>query len=382
MPGKLNAIPDALSRWAYPASQALADVSFHGSAADAAEMKDIIAHERAEERRLHGVQSQRREPQDPHAPLALNLFSGTGSVSRALESLGFQVHSLDVRSSCRPTFCVDVMKWDFHAIPPGTYDAIFASPPCEEFSSAKTTSRRDGGKGLRIVQRTLQAIEHLRPKFWALENPQSGILARHPIMRPYPYQDFDYCQFSNWGYSKRTRIWGCDQIAKIKGVLCDGKSCACMVRGEGGRLRHRQWLEGRGYQPSTAMKNRVPAALVAYLLESSPGSTAKGRASACTIALRNFSCEKNCEVAPVNARPRFEFSKQRREREEKERAEQRAPSPHPVKIEEGLEPLAEAADDPWNVLNIHDWRAEYASCPRWSADWEKANEEEGVTGRK
>ena len=42
MPGKCNQIPDALRRWAYPASQVLADVFFRGSAVDAAEMKEII----------------------------------------------------------------------------------------------------------------------------------------------------------------------------------------------------------------------------------------------------------------------------------------------------------------------------------------------------
>ena len=55
IPGIKNDIPDALSRWAYPASQALADVSFHGSAADALEMKNIISKERAEERLTCGV---------------------------------------------------------------------------------------------------------------------------------------------------------------------------------------------------------------------------------------------------------------------------------------------------------------------------------------
>ena len=41
---------DALSRWAYPASKALADVSKHGCEADDAAMRDIIAQELLEER--------------------------------------------------------------------------------------------------------------------------------------------------------------------------------------------------------------------------------------------------------------------------------------------------------------------------------------------
>ena len=39
-----------------------------------------------------------------------------------------------------------------------------------------------------------------------------------------------------------------------------------MVEGVGGVLRHRQWLGGRGYQPTTTMKHRVPVALVELVL--------------------------------------------------------------------------------------------------------------------
>ena len=49
-PGKENTVADVLSRWAYPASKALQDVSFHGSEDDDREMKEIIAEEKAEGR--------------------------------------------------------------------------------------------------------------------------------------------------------------------------------------------------------------------------------------------------------------------------------------------------------------------------------------------
>ena len=112
VPGKCNQIPDSLSRWAYPASQALADVSFHGSAADAEEMKRIINDEAIAERsgvqKVEAVEAD-ATPTANRKPLALNLFSGTGSVSRALERMGFEVHSLDLQRSGNPRFCVDVL---------------------------------------------------------------------------------------------------------------------------------------------------------------------------------------------------------------------------------------------------------------------------------
>ena len=48
VPGKDNVVADALSRWAYPASQAFADISIHGSAEDDAQMEELIAAEQAQ----------------------------------------------------------------------------------------------------------------------------------------------------------------------------------------------------------------------------------------------------------------------------------------------------------------------------------------------
>jgi len=49
IPGKENNICDVLSRWAYPASQALRDVTKHGTLDDDNEMHEIIKQERLEE---------------------------------------------------------------------------------------------------------------------------------------------------------------------------------------------------------------------------------------------------------------------------------------------------------------------------------------------
>ena len=42
IPGKDNVVPDALSRWAYPASKAFADTSVHGSDQDDEDMRALI----------------------------------------------------------------------------------------------------------------------------------------------------------------------------------------------------------------------------------------------------------------------------------------------------------------------------------------------------
>ena len=46
VPGKDNSVADCLSRWAYPASKGMTDVSAHGDEAETAEAKRIIEMER------------------------------------------------------------------------------------------------------------------------------------------------------------------------------------------------------------------------------------------------------------------------------------------------------------------------------------------------
>ena len=54
IPGPTNVVPDALSRWAYPASSAREDVSFHGSEEARNEVREMIRKE-AELARMVGM---------------------------------------------------------------------------------------------------------------------------------------------------------------------------------------------------------------------------------------------------------------------------------------------------------------------------------------
>jgi site-specific DNA-cytosine methylase len=64
---------------------------------------------------------------------ALVLFKGTGSLDRSLEAAGFQVDSLDINPKCNATWTSDILQWeDWRDMAPGTYDFLWASPPCTE----------------------------------------------------------------------------------------------------------------------------------------------------------------------------------------------------------------------------------------------------------
>ena len=73
----------------------------------------------------------------------LELFSGTGSVGEVFRQRGHDVVSLDIRSvgSEKPTHQVDIMEWDYKQYPPYTFSVVWASPPCEHYSRARTRAK-------------------------------------------------------------------------------------------------------------------------------------------------------------------------------------------------------------------------------------------------
>jgi site-specific DNA-cytosine methylase len=134
----------------------------------------------------------------------LELFSGTGSVGDVAKELGFEVISLD--RDMEATIKSDIMDWDPTVYPKGYFDVIWASPPCTEYSRAKTVGTRDIQGANDIVCQTLDIIEYFEPKYWMIENPQTGLLKDQSCMYGIPFKDIDYCRYG-LPYRKRTRIW-------------------------------------------------------------------------------------------------------------------------------------------------------------------------------
>ena len=95
-------------------------------------------------------------------PRLLELFSGTGSIGRAFAARGWEVVSVDLDPKFQPTICCDVMELDEAAL--GHFDFVWASPVCTEYSRALTKRPRNLEAGDRLVLRTLEIIENLRPR--------------------------------------------------------------------------------------------------------------------------------------------------------------------------------------------------------------------------
>ena len=135
----------------------------------------------------------------------LDLFSGTGSVGSVFKSAGWEVVSLDRDS--KADIQIDILDWDYkETYEPKHFQFIWASPPCTEYSIAKTVGVRNLSGANEIVKRTLDIIRYLEPAFYVIENPQTGLLRKQTFMQNLPFTDVDYCKYG-MVYRKRTRLW-------------------------------------------------------------------------------------------------------------------------------------------------------------------------------
>ena len=134
----------------------------------------------------------------------LELFSGTGSVGNVAKKMGYDVVSLDV--TFPSTHECDIMKWKYKMYPPGYFHVVWASPPCTEFSFAKTVGVRDFAGALRLVKRSLDIIAYFKPKWYVVENPV-GYLRQMPIMKMRTdRKTVSYCKYG-FKYRKNTDLW-------------------------------------------------------------------------------------------------------------------------------------------------------------------------------
>ena len=205
-------------------------------------------------------------------PRLLECFAGTGSVGRVFEQAGWEVISIDILPSCDghvPTLCMSVLDIELDRWPEGHFDVIWTSPPCRCFSRANSTGTKDIALANSLVLHSLALIRALNPKFYFLENPQSGDLKRN-MAADIPYVDVDYCRYAHWGYRKRTRLWTSALDVWTPRPLC-ARDCPNMVMGALG-LRHRCTAQkGPGFPGDVCFRSfdlyRIPPALVQELLD-------------------------------------------------------------------------------------------------------------------
>ena len=209
---------------------------------------------------------------------ALELFCGTHSIGKILEARGWEVVSLDNDAKAGATICADVLMWDYTICKPRAFEYIHASPPCCEYSRALTTRPRDLESADAVVNRTLEILWHLRPRWFTIENPYTGLMKDRPMMaflKPW-LQRVCYCTYANgneaYSYRKETAIW--TNLPWTPRQLCTAKT-PCQWRRDNGGVHPRVAQRG-GSGSGVAQRNRntqaqlfsIPPALIAEWVDS------------------------------------------------------------------------------------------------------------------
>tara|TARA_R100001509_G_scaffold112481_2_gene67893 strand:+ start:1895 stop:2500 length:606 start_codon:yes stop_codon:yes gene_type:complete len=179
----------------------------------------------------------------------LELFSGTGSVGKCCSSLGWEVVSVDMLLPADHQ--VDIMEFNYKQYKKDEFDIVWASPPCTEYSKAKSQGKRKIDEANKIVLKTIEIINYFDCVYWFIENPQTGLLKNQSFMKDFHFVDGDYCMYG-LPYRKRTRFWTnkeCDLLLCDKqcGSFIDGRhigSAGCGGQGQG----HKKSYSNKSYK--------------------------------------------------------------------------------------------------------------------------------------
>jgi site-specific DNA-cytosine methylase len=219
----------------------------------------------------------------------LELFSGTHSIGVVCKKLNIDVVSLDRDLNADSKMYdyisqnhikADIMTWDYKKdYKKGDFDIITASPVCLWWSILrKSWIGRKSKKihpteiitrnhidndikkfGMPMVNKVFEIIEFFEPKFWWVENPQTGEMKNYIESNHKKYNTFydvDYCKYSDWGYQKRTRFW--TNIKDFKPELCK-KDCINFIE-----KKHKKSCSGH---TNKLERYRIPEKLITELLK-------------------------------------------------------------------------------------------------------------------
>lgn len=129
-----------------------------------------------------------------HDVRAIDLYSGIGGWSLGLSLAGVEVvasyewwrPAIDTHNGNHggALDAVDIRKLALSDLP-REIDLVVGSPPCTEFSYANRGGGGDLAEGLKDMVKFFEVVEHLKPRFWAMENvPRVAEVLRHGFATP------------------------------------------------------------------------------------------------------------------------------------------------------------------------------------------------------
>ena len=209
----------------------------------------------------------------------LELFSGTRSIGKVCDQLGWESVSVDLILPADHQ--VDIMDFDYKQYDKDEFDIVWASPPCTNYSKlqdgwigrmrkgeiySKEVQEKEMKEDDKLVLKTFEIINYFNPEYWFIENPATSRMKDRPFMKDKPFYNVDYCMYSDWGYRKRTRIWTNKEGWNNK--LCDGSgACGNMVD-----TQHKKVL-GNGYEMIDGKKVLVNTKAKRLLHKTNLGNT-------------------------------------------------------------------------------------------------------------
>lgn len=185
----------------------------------------------------------------------LDLFCGTKSWSKPFEGKN-SIISVDIKHEFNPTLCRDILNWNYIAdidkLGFNKIDIIFASPPCNlYFTPIKTPSgirvftEEEFNTSKQLVDKTIEIMEHFKPKFYLIENPKGKMRYMYPFIFHKMFKTFDYCMYG-LPYKKPTDLW---TNIEIEPKRCNHKKHEQAIRAH-------SWSE-ESYYKRTDMKRSV-----------------------------------------------------------------------------------------------------------------------------
>ena len=161
----------------------------------------------------------------------LELFAGSRSIGIAAKQLGYNVYSSDINNFKEIDYVINVLDFDYKKVP-FKPDIIWASPPCTGFSVAaigrnwnhdKTPKTQSAKLGIELVKKTIEIINHYKPRFWFMENPR-GMLRKLDIVKDFKINTITYCQYGD-ARMKPTDIWNNSNLWQPKPMCKNGDPC-------------------------------------------------------------------------------------------------------------------------------------------------------------
>jgi hypothetical protein len=200
--------------------------------------------------------------------LVFDLFSGTGSSTKAFRDQGHTVISFELDTRFEADEHVDIMDVDVFDLLRryGRPDFIWASPPCTAFSVASighhwyepgVPKTPEAAYNQDLVWKTRRIIDGLNPRLgYLIENPR-GMLRKLPPVQGLPRHTVTYCQYGD-DRMKPTDLWGVVPGWTPRPICRNGSPCH-----EAAPRGSRTGTQGRG---GAALRSMVPYELGAEIM--------------------------------------------------------------------------------------------------------------------